>query len=37
MWLKDIIVWGKSHKFDKQWKCQNKDCSLNLVEKAIED
>ena len=35
MWLKDVIVWGKSHKFDKQWKCHK--CSLNLVEKAVEE
>jgi superfamily II helicase len=35
MWLKDVIVWGKSHKFDKQFKCHK--CSLNLVEKAVEE
>ena len=35
MWLKDVIVWGKSHKYDKQWKCHK--CSLNLVEKAVEE
>ena len=32
MWLKDVIAWGKAHKFDKQWKCHK--CSLNLVEKG---
>ena len=35
MWLKDVIVWGKSHKFDKQFKCHK--CYLNLVEKAVEE
>ena len=35
MWLKDVIAWGKAHKFDKQWKCHK--CSLNLVEKAVEE
>ena len=30
MWLKDVIAWGKAHKYDKQWKCHK--CSLNLVE-----
>ena len=35
MWLKDVIVWGKSHKYDKQFKCHK--CSLNVVEKAVEE
>jgi len=37
LWLANIIIWGKAHKFDKQWKCLQKDCGLLLVEKAIED